>query len=81
METVPGKKGNGDFDVTMGSYDGAEICQLVGQYMTWCLSEEISKDDMGLYRDDGLSVVNDCGRQIEKEGHTIVQGKGAAGHC
>ena len=26
------KKGTGLFDVTMGCYDGAEICQLVGKF-------------------------------------------------
>ena len=30
------KKDNPEFDVTMGSYDGAEICELVGLYCT-CL--------------------------------------------
>ena len=27
------KKGNQNFDVTMGSYDGAETCELVGLYI------------------------------------------------
>ena len=27
------KKGDGDVDVTMGSYDGAETCDLVGLYL------------------------------------------------
>ena len=27
------KKDNPDFDVTMGSYDGAEVCELVGLYL------------------------------------------------
>ena len=27
------KKGNELFDVSMGSYDGAETCELVGQYL------------------------------------------------
>jgi hypothetical protein len=49
------KKGNHDcFDVTMGSFDGAEICELVGIYIINKLSLTIKKEDMGLYRDDGL---------------------------
>ena len=27
------KKDNPDFDVTMGSFDGAEVCELVGLYL------------------------------------------------
>ena len=27
------KKQSGLFDVTMGAYDGAEVCELVGTYM------------------------------------------------
>ena len=33
-------KGNKDFDVTMGSYDGAEICQLSGLYYLYILSKK-----------------------------------------
>ena len=32
------KDGNKDFDVTMGSFDGAEICELVGLYILYILS-------------------------------------------
>ena len=32
-ETAWVKKGGKTFDVTMGSYDGAEICELVGLYL------------------------------------------------
>ena len=27
------KKGNKNFDVTMGSWDGAEVCDIVGIYL------------------------------------------------
>ena len=60
------KKDNKDFDVTMGSYDGAEICQLVGHYMMWLLSSIIPKNDMGLYRDDGLAVVYGGGPAVDR---------------
>ena len=33
------KKDGSDFDVTMGSYDGAEVCELVGLYMLHLLSQ------------------------------------------
>ena len=33
------KKNGGLFDVTMGAYDGAEVCELVGIYMLSLISE------------------------------------------
>ena len=42
------------FNVTMGSSDGAEICELVGLYTLDELSLLFGKDYTGLYRDDGL---------------------------
>ena len=53
------------FDVTMGSYDGAETCELIGLYMLSLLSPSL-KDKVGLYRDDGLIVSNATPKQIEK---------------
>ena len=49
------KKDNTDFDVAMGSYDGAEVCELVGLYLLNLLTNEFGKHNMGLYRDDSLS--------------------------
>ncbi len=51
----------------MGSYDGAETCQLVGAYI---LSEitniaGLQKENIGLYRDDGLAVINKPPRAAE----------------
>jgi hypothetical protein len=40
----------------MGAYDGAEVCELVGLYLLSIISELYNKDDVGLYRDDGLAV-------------------------
>ena len=66
------KKG-GRFDVTMGSYMGAEICELVGLYilhrMTSGKNPIFKKDQVGLYRDDGLAYVpeNGCSlRNLDK---------------
>ena len=41
------------FDVTMGSYDGAEICELVGLFILNHLGKKFGKKNIGLYRDDG----------------------------
>ena len=57
-ETVCVKKGEKTFAVTMGSYDGAEICELVGLYLLDKLSKILDKVDVGLYRDDDLAAVN-----------------------
>ena len=40
----------------MGSFDGCEVCELVGLYMLDGLSSICDKEDAGLYRDDGLAA-------------------------
>ena len=63
------KDSNGDFDVTMRSYGGAEVCELAGLFMLNELSKKFDKDNIGLYRDDGLSVFkNHNGHQNDKVG-------------
>ena len=52
------KEGNPLFDVTMGSYDGAEVCELVGLYLLGKLATLIGTKNVGLYRDDGLAVIH-----------------------
>ena len=55
------KKGTaGKFDVTMGSYDRAEVCELVGIYILSTLAKRIDKKSTGLYRDDGLIILRKC---------------------
>ena len=44
------------FNVPMGCYDGAEVCELVGLFILSKLSSEYPNDSIGLYRDDGLAV-------------------------
>ena len=59
------RNSSSNFDVTMGSYDGAETCELVGCYLLSQL-KQIPGIKSGLYRDDGLAVLNQTPRQIEK---------------
>ena len=55
------------FDVTLGSYDVAEICELVVIYTLSKLENITSKDDIGLYRDDGLILLRELnGQQTDK---------------
>ena len=66
------KKNNQEkFDVPMGSYDGAEVCEVVGLYLLAKLTEkdapfENMENKVGLYRDDGLAVIRGSGRTTEK---------------
>ena len=53
------------FDVTMGSFDGAETCELVGCYILSLLTERYSRN-IGLYRDAGLAAFNGKPHEIEK---------------
>ena len=44
------------FDLKMGSYDGAKICELVGFYIISVLGKVYEIQIVGLYWDDGLSL-------------------------
>ena len=61
------KKDSGLFDVTMGVYHGAEVCELVGTFLLYKLSLKYNKNKIGLYRDDGLAIFkNISGPKSEK---------------
>ena len=58
----------------MGSYDGAEVCELGGTYILNSLSNFIEKTDIGLYRDDGLLVLKNAkGRTIDLTRKKIIK--------
>ena len=48
----------------MGGLDGAEVCETTGLYLLHRLQEIIEKEKSGLYRDDGLLVVEGGGRRL-----------------
>ena len=52
------------FDVTSGSWDGAEVCKLVGLYLLSQLSD--LPLEVGLYCDDGLAVTRLKPRQADR---------------
>ena len=58
------KTSNSLFDVTMGSFDGAETCELVGSYILSKLTPKLGHN-IGLYRDDGLAAFDKTPREIE----------------
>ena len=49
-------KRSGLFDTTMGAYDGAETCEIIGLFMLNKLKEKYPDLNIGLYRDDGLAA-------------------------
>ena len=62
------------FDVTMGSNDGAEVCELVGLYILSLLSNSIDPNIVGLYRDDGLILLRNVnGQQTDKQRKNIIK--------
>ena len=68
------KEGVEDFDVTMGSFDGAETCELVGLYILHMLSGTFNKENLGLYRDDGLAVLKNAnGHQADRIRKETIQ--------
>lgn len=68
------RNGDEDFDVPMGSYDGAEVCELIGIFMLSQISQVVNPTDNGLYRDDGLAVMRNIGKpEIERRKKKIIQ--------
>ena len=64
----------------MGSFDGAEICDLVGLYLLHHLAEKFGKKSVGFYRDDGLAIIQGKSARIadnvRKELHEIFKAHG-----
>ena len=62
------KKANPEFDVTMGSFDGAELCEMVGLYILHTVITSnlgVRKEELGLYRDDGLGIMRRSKRELD----------------
>ena len=55
------KKTDPDFHVSLESL---EVCELVGLFLLSKLERLIQKDQIGLYRDDGLAVVELPGPEV-----------------
>ena len=73
-ETWKKKSTESCFDVTMGSFDGAEICELVGLYIQSNLENILPKTNFGLYRDDGLILLRNLnGQQMDKKRKAIIK--------
>ena len=63
-----------DFDIPIGCYNGAELCELVGTYLLNQLKVVVAKENMGLYRDDGLGIFkNMSGPEVERKKKELVK--------
>ena len=64
-----------EFDFTMGNFDGAEICELVGVYILNVIGKKYGKERVGLYgEDDSLSCSeNVSGPQAESIRKDVIK--------
>ena len=68
------KQQDPDFDVTMGSFDGAEVCEFVGLYLLNLLKDVPELNSTGLYSDDGLACFKKLsGPQAERMKKKIIK--------
>ena len=68
--------------MTTVSYDGAELCELVGLYLLDLITKKFGKQNIGLYRDDGLSCFENISgadsENIKKKLFKIFKSKGSS---
>ena len=58
----------------MGSYNGTEICKLVGIYILSWLAAIVKESNCGVYRDDGLVILRNInGQQIDRTHKNIIK--------
>ena len=68
------KSGKENFDVLMGCYDGTENCELVRTYILNKLKNVTEKENIGLYRDDGLGIFQNISKtEIERKKKETVK--------
>ena len=62
------------FDAIMGSFDGAEICELVGLYIQSKQEKILPKSNFRLYWDDGLALFRNLkGQETDKVRKNIIR--------
>lgn len=68
------KDGGKNFDVTMGSVNEAEVCELVGIYNILKIGEKYGKEKVVLHRDDSLACLeNTSGPESDRIRKTFIQ--------
>ena len=67
-------KKTGLFDTTMGAFDGAECCELIGLFLISKIEAKYPQLNFGLYRDDGLGAHRRIpGPQLERIKKDIIK--------
>ena len=51
----------------MGSYDAAEICELVGIFILNHLGKTFGKKNIGLYSEDGLAIIKNISARLAEK--------------
>ena len=67
-------KKDGLLNVTMGAYDGAEVCELVGIFSLDKVSVKYDKNSIVLYHDNRLPVFKNSTWKNKKELRKNIQG-------
>ena len=67
------KSGNEEFDVPMGCFDGAELCEIIGIYILK-IQRVLHRDNAGLYKNDGFGVTKELpGPEMETKRKQIIE--------
>ena len=68
------KGGSKDFDVQMGCFDRAEVCEQVGTFILRKLKNVFQNNTFGLYRYDGLALIKGLSvAEIERLKKNVVK--------
>ena len=70
------KKTDPNFDVTMGSFDGAECCDIVGLFLLHQITETheiLGRDEVGLFRDDLAGITRGGGPIAERKKKELIR--------
>ena len=69
------KKKDPEFDVTMGSYDGGEVCEVCSLYILSLLKERgIFKEcGVGMFKDDGPGITEGGGPAAERAKKQVIE--------
>ena len=71
---------SGSFDVSIGAYDVAEVCELISIYMLYLIVKKYHSKNNGLYRDYGLAafknVSGPASEKIKKQLQSFFKEKG-----
>ena len=57
----------------MGSYGGAEICELIGLFILKHLGKTFGNKNIGLYRDDGLTMIKNKSARLANKTRKELQ--------